>query len=247
VPPTNSIYISPAQWHAAYANGIYISNVVHRAFTANYPPPGTGQTTNETFGSKVDFKYSTDGGHTFQQFTGNANCTVKVTNMGASGSNQMYQTQMLQLDLGGGTMPTNMHLRISPNTNTPSMGQTVITPSGSNFMISSFFDIFVDLSLDGGNTWMPTSSAGDMELHIDPANPPTFMVQPAYHGTTASFTIATQVGLRYTVQYTLNLTSPSWSVLQVISGNGGSIQVMDNNGGVPRRFYRVLVDEDPNQ
>jgi len=49
------------------------------------------------------------------------------------------------------------------------------------------------------------------------------------------------------VQYTLSLSSPNWTVLQVISGNGQTIVVTDNNGGVPRRFYRVLVDEDPNQ
>jgi hypothetical protein len=247
VPPTNSIYISPAVWHAQYANGIYISNVVHRAFTKNYPPPGTGQTTNESFGSQVNFMYSSDGGQHWSSYTGNAQCTVKVTSMGASGSNQVYQTQMQELNLNGGTMPTNMQLRISPNTNTPSMGQTVITPSGGDYLISSFFDIFVDLSLDGGQTWMPTSSPGDMELHIDPANPPTILVQPAYHGTTASFTIPTMVGLRYTVQYTMSVSNPSWTVLQVISGNGGSVVVTDSNGGVPKRFYRVLVDEDPNQ
>ena len=247
MPPTNSLYISPAQWHALYANGIYISNVIHRRFTANYPPPPPGATNMESFGSTVDFKYSSDGGKTYQQFSGNANCTVKVVGMGPNGNDQVFQTQMLQLDLGGGNMPPNMKLRISPDTNTPSMGQTVITPNGSDFMISSFFDIFVDLSLDGGNTWMPTSSPGDMELHIDPANPPTILVQPMYQGGTASFKVPTTVGLRYTVQYKMDLTAPTWNTLQVIPGNGQTITVMDPNGGVPKRFYWVLIDEDPNQ
>jgi hypothetical protein len=94
---------------------------------------------------------------------------------------------------------------------------------------------------------MPTSAPGDMELHIDPANPPTLLVQAAYHGTTASFNLPTQVGLRYTVQYTSDLTTPTWNVLQVISGNGQTILVTDNNGGLPKRFYKVLIDEDPNQ
>jgi hypothetical protein len=82
-----------------------------------------------------------------------------------------------------------------------------------------------------------------MELHIDPANPPTVAVQPANNGTTASFNIPTQVGLLYTVQYTADLTSNNWTLLQNITGTGGTVVVTDNNGGTPTRFYRVLVQE----
>jgi hypothetical protein len=246
LPPTNSVYISPAQWHAAYANGIYISNVVHRAFTANFPPPTSGSTSNETFGSKVDFQFSPDG-KSFQKFTGNADCTVKVTNIGAQGNDQVYQTEMLQLDLSGGNMPAGVMLRESPTRQ--STGETRITSlPGGDYLISSFFDIWTELSLDGGQTWLPSSSAGHMELHIDLANPPTALVQPQYQGTHVSFNVPTQPGLRYTVQYNGDLTSPDWSVLTAVSGNGQSLTVDDPLVGNPsHRFYRVVIDEDPNQ
>jgi hypothetical protein len=247
LPPTNSLYISPAQWHAAYAGGIYISNVTHRAFTANFPPPTAGTSSNETFGSKVDFMYSTDGGHTFQKYTGNATCTVKVTNAGPQGAGQFYTTMMTQLDLSGGTMPSNMKLRVNPTT--PSTGQTTITPAGNgDYQISSFFDIFVDLSLDGGNTWSPSTSSGHMELHIDPSNPPTVLAQPTISGKQLAFNMPTQPGLLYTVQYSTDLTSTNWTTLTAVSGNGQNLSVTDPQAAtLSHRFYRVVISEDPNQ
>ena len=60
----------------------------------------------------------------------------------------------LNLNLGGGTL-----VRIDPVT--PSTGQTTITNAGGgNFQIQSFFDIFTDLSLDGGQTWIPGNGPG---------------------------------------------------------------------------------------
>ncbi len=38
----------------------------------------------------------------------------------------------------------------------PSLGQTTVTPlNGGLFQIDSFFDVFVEVSLDGGQTWIP--------------------------------------------------------------------------------------------
>ena len=246
LPPTNSVYISPAMWHAAYANGIYISNVIHRAFTANYPPPTNGTSTNETFGSKVDFMMSPGGGLPFQKYTGNAACTVHVTSIGSQGNDQVYQTEMLQLDLSGGTIPAGVMIRESPTKQ--STGETRITPTGTGtYQISSFFDIWTDLSTDGGATWLPSSSAGHMELHIDSANPPTILTQPQRTGTQLNFNLPTQPGLRYTVQYTGDLRSQTWNTLTVVAGNGQSLMVNDPAANSPQRFYRVVIDEDPNQ
>ena len=253
LPPTNSVYNSPAQWHAQYANGILISNITHRAFTAHYPPPTVGSV-NETFGSKVDLRYSTDGGRTFQDFTGDANCTVSVTRVGPQvkgavariAGDEVFQTEMLQLDLSGGNLPPNVRLRESPTL--ASIGQTTITPAAGGFMVSSFFDVFTEISLDGGNTWSPSSTPGHMELHIDSSNPLTFLVKPRYQGGEASFSVQTQLGLRYTVQYQTNLGDPNWTTLQIIAGSGLIVDVTDTQAaGAPRRFYRVQIDEDPNQ
>jgi len=70
-------------------------------------------------------------------------------------------TKRLQLTppfLGAGCGP--LASRESPTL--ASTGETRITPSPGGFMISSFFDVFTELSLDGGKTWSPASQPGHM-------------------------------------------------------------------------------------
>ncbi len=70
-----------------------------------------------------------------------------------------FDTEMLQLDLSGGSLPAGVQLRESPTQ--PSLGQTTITGlGGGNFHIDSFFDIFTELSIDGGATWTPSTGPG---------------------------------------------------------------------------------------
>ena len=42
LPPKDANYVSPAAWHAAYAQGIYLTNASHLGFTASYPLPAPG-------------------------------------------------------------------------------------------------------------------------------------------------------------------------------------------------------------
>ena len=56
-------------------------------------------------------------------------------------------------------------------------------PVSGGYMISSFFDIFTEISLDGGNTWQPAQQSGHVEMHPDPkqvtpAREPTPLLPP---------------------------------------------------------------------
>jgi hypothetical protein len=52
----------------------------------------------------------------------------------------------------------------------PSLGQTSITDLGGGlYQIDSFFDVFTELSIDGGNTWLPADSS----VHVQAGNPQT--------------------------------------------------------------------------
>ena len=65
-----------------------------------------------------------------------------------------YDTEMLQLDIAGGNLPAGMMIRESPTL--VSTGKTAISPApGGGFIIDSFFDVFTELSTDGGSTWEP--------------------------------------------------------------------------------------------
>jgi hypothetical protein len=67
-----------------------------------------------------------------------------------------YDTELLQLDISGGGLPQDMRLRESPTRQ--STGKTAISPApGGGFIIDSFFDVFTELSLDGGQSWTPSS------------------------------------------------------------------------------------------
>lgn len=68
-----------------------------------------------------------------------------------------FQTEMLSMSVFLGTSSGQFMLRESPTL--ASLGQTTITPvGGGNFQINSFFDIFTELSVDSGQTWIPSST-----------------------------------------------------------------------------------------
>lgn len=74
-----------------------------------------------------------------------------------------FQTEMLALDLsGGGAM-----IRESPTM--ASLGQTTITDLGGGlYRVESFFDVFTELSLDGGQNWLPATGPTHMVLTPEP-------------------------------------------------------------------------------
>jgi len=75
----------------------------------------------------------------------------------------VFDTEMLQLDISGGTMPAGMLIRESPSQ--ASNGQTQdLSQGGGQFRIDSFFDVFVELSTDSGQSWVPASQAERVTL-----------------------------------------------------------------------------------
>jgi hypothetical protein len=74
--------------------------------------------------------------------------------------NETWQTEMLQLDLTGGGLPTGLKIRESPTL--ASTGTSTIQYIGGPYHIDSFFDVFTELSIDGGQSWTP----GNAPLHL---------------------------------------------------------------------------------
>lgn len=65
-----------------------------------------------------------------------------------------YDLEMLQLNISD-ALPSGYMLRESPTL--ASTGQSTLTPTTGGYNITSFFDVFFELSIDGGSTWMPSS------------------------------------------------------------------------------------------
>jgi hypothetical protein len=248
LPPTNGQYISPKQWHALYANGIIISNVTHRRFLANFPPPPKNSTNTHNFGSQVNFLLKMPGQSNFVPVTANADCQVSVGSSGFQSKEQVYQTEMTSLNLSGGSLPPGVMIRESPSKR--SIGETHYTGGGGagGFRISSFFDVFTEISTDGGGTWSPASAPGTMELHIDPGVPPTTVVNPRINNGIPTFSVQSQLGLKYLLQYKDDLLDPTWTTGLISSGTGDQLDLIDccppPGPSRPHRFYRVEVQED---
>jgi len=171
LPVRPSRYKSAPGFSAPYANGIIISNVTHYGFTANNPPPAPGGTVVHSFGSEVEFQVSVDGGVTFSQQRAPANTSVRVTHMADAEGTRYFETEMLQLDVSGGTLPPQVRVRESLARG--SLGRTHIRPASGGAMVGSYFDIFTDVSLDGGQTWAPALCPHPVALESSSSTIPT--------------------------------------------------------------------------
>jgi hypothetical protein len=167
LPPENGMYNCTSSLFANYASGIVIKNWNARAFTAGVVPPLPGSPVTHNFGSQVEFEISFNGGTTYTSITANAANTMRIAYQSSSGGEDTYQTEMMQMDVSGGGLPAGVMIRES--TTKTSIGQMGIKPIPGGYMISSFFDIYTEVSTDGGGSWQPTISPGTIGLKVDPA------------------------------------------------------------------------------
>src|SRR6185369_6439759 len=83
----------------------------------------------------------------------------------------IFNTEMLQLDISGGSLPGGVFLRESPSRASTGQAQD-LSLGGGQFRIDSFFDVFFELTLDGGQSWMQPTSPTRLLLGT-PAPTPT--------------------------------------------------------------------------
>ena len=150
LPPPNGAYVSPAQYHALFAAGIVLKDVSHSFFTQSLHPPSAGGSNTHSFNSKIEMEISTDGGGTFTHASVSAPVTVGISRVGDG----LYDTEMTSLST---TLPNGVMIRESPSLQ--SRGGVSVQDNGDgSFKISSFFDIFPEVSLDGGASWNGSTS-----------------------------------------------------------------------------------------
>ncbi len=161
LPPQGAIggyaaYMTPAQVHADYSGmglTIILSEVSHSAF-ANIQleqnatgPGGTGE--KETFDSVLSGLVSING-TTNTPFTLTGAVEVIAYNRTSDSETGMFITQMLSMDMTGNVAGHSVAITLDPTMSTLGM-TTITTESGPGaFHINSFFDVFTDISLDGG-------------------------------------------------------------------------------------------------
>jgi hypothetical protein len=91
-----------------------------------------------------------------------AHMVERITLAGTQGSVRTFDTELVAFELGGSATPAAM-VRESPAR--ASSGRTTITTlAGGQFRIESYYDVWLEISLDGGKTWHPADKAVRMTL-----------------------------------------------------------------------------------
>jgi hypothetical protein len=166
----DGVYRTPDQIHATFHGpglAIVLTNIEHRPF-APVIRDNNGVDEFEQFNSQLVGQISMNGGP-FEPIQGTGPVQTEV--FGKVGNvTGTFQTEMLSMNLNVGLVM----IRESPTL--ASQGQTSITDlGGGRYQIDSFFDVFTELSMDGGNTWIPA----DGPVHVQAVNPQlgSFMIR----------------------------------------------------------------------
>jgi hypothetical protein len=101
---------------------------------------------------------------------------AKITNTGGAGSTSAFDTEMLSLDLSGAGPFGPFMIRESPTL--VSLGKHTIASDPRGYRVSSFFDVFLELSMDGGETWHPANRSMRVLASLPPPMPGTLFAHP---------------------------------------------------------------------
>ena len=160
LPPLGGVYLG-ANVHAIFGGPAlqFILSLPQHKPIALENRQNQGPDEIETFFSTLDANLEvTQNGITVQNGPIQANgLTTTIVHNKVGNVTGTFQTEMLALNLSGGTLPPGVMIRESPTL--PSLGQTSVQNIGGGlFKIDSFFDVFTELSIDGGQTWMPDTA-----------------------------------------------------------------------------------------
>ena len=87
----------------------------------------------------------------------------RLTLVATQGAVRTFDTELLTFALGGGAAPGGATVRESPSR--VSSGQTTVTAlSGGRYRIETYYDVWLEISVDGGSTWVPADGAVRMTL-----------------------------------------------------------------------------------
>ena len=169
LPPKDGVYLSPDDVHANYTGtdlDLVLEQPQHKPIADQAQREDVGPDELETFDSVVDAFVSGETPFgplplTPVQLTG----PVQVLTLGKVGNvTGTFQTEMISMSLTGNMGGIPVEIRESPTQ--PSQGVTTITDlGGGQFRIDSFFDVFTELSVNGGPFMPDLNGPSRMELH----------------------------------------------------------------------------------
>ena len=169
LPPTDGVYRSPAQVWAEYVGPnleIVLQDARNRPL-ADPPPVVTtvGADEVQSFqmmatGTAIITMGGSAGEPVPVELTGPVE-TVAINKAGQTTGN--FQAEIVSMSLSG-YIPDIGTIAMQESPQMPSRGQISIEEADPGFLIESFFDLFTELSIDGGETWMASTDSVRIEL-----------------------------------------------------------------------------------
>jgi hypothetical protein len=187
IPPiiVPGVYLSPTDVHAKYSGPgleIVLSLVEHQPFAALPPEyfgpcgqPGVpGCEEHHHFQSTLEAQVSINNGPNMPILM-NGPVQTRAFNKGPTDTTGTFDVEMMSMSLSGG----GVMIRESPSR--PSLGRTSIESIGGGmYHIDSFFDVFTELSLDGGATWIPKAGPRGTRVFLEGVPEPASFVLAAF-------------------------------------------------------------------
>jgi hypothetical protein len=164
-PNANALLLSPADEVIRYGTNAALRNflAVGLGPAGSLPPPDSNDVLN--FTGTIILDLSTNGDAAFSPRNGPANCAVQINSRADldTGGTRLFDTELLGMDISGGGMPPGVMIRESPTRRSPGANSSTMLSPG-NWRVDSFFDIWTELSVDGGGTWLPGDRPMSMRM-----------------------------------------------------------------------------------
>jgi hypothetical protein len=115
----------------------------------------------------VALELSTDGGVVYQPALAQGEAQLLFT-AGGGGGAALFEIK-LDYDkifrIFGGNLPPNVMIRESPTLDSTGRSTcTALTGPSGGYEIESFFDVYTEITLDGGQTWYPSIDSAPMHM-----------------------------------------------------------------------------------
>jgi hypothetical protein len=154
--PPEGVYLSPSDVHAMYSGPsltIVLKAIQHQPFQqppplVTYGPDGE----HHEFNSSLQGLISVNGGPDQPLYAEGQVNTVAYGRQPTDDTGT-FQTEIVSMTLTG----PGFTIRESPSLD--SLGETTISGIPGGFHVDSFFDVFTEITLDGGITWIPNDGS----------------------------------------------------------------------------------------
>jgi len=183
-------YMEKKEEVLTYPQGVMIMNTLLSNVTGQKPIPANGVDNDCDSFFDIFTEVSTDGGASWVPMTGHGNAVWRFTGGPTTAGVQTFTGDCMQLTAiacYGVSGPPEVMIRESPTLASTGGGSCTNLGAGGGggggYKIDSFFDIFTELSVDGGQTWAPPENNSTM--HIDGTPEPATLSLMALGGLAA--------------------------------------------------------------